>query len=182
MRWRLGATVLSLVMTFGCSTTSTIWKVQGPPVEGDIVGGSPESIFVDTDVGREYEIPKDDIARIDYPGNVHANIGLGLFIYGALNIFLGLPECRERTEHKTAFCTGVFLPAALGTGLTAWGLLVEHGQKAGTKDTSRQSKLRPSIPFRPAPTAVPVPNATPPSTEGTPSPAETPSPSIAPAP
>jgi hypothetical protein len=128
-----------LLLTMGCSTTSTIARIHEGPIEGDVVGGSSDSIFVARDSGGECEIKRDDVSLIDYPGNVHRNAGLAVLAYGGLNIALGLPQCRERTEDKTAFCTGVFLPAALGLGLLAWGLVVEHGQTSAVADTSRPS-------------------------------------------
>jgi len=122
-----------------CSTTSTIARIHEGPIEGDIVGGSSESIFVARDSGGECEIKRDDVSSIDYPGNVHRNAGVAVALYGALNIAVGLPECNERTEHKAAFCTGVFVPAAIGLGLIAWGIAVEHGQTSAVRDTSRPS-------------------------------------------
>ena len=132
-----------LLLTIGCSTTSTIALVNAPPVEGDIVGGSRDSIFVVTDNGREHEIPRDDISLIDYPGNVHRNAGLAVLAYGGANIAVGLPECEQRSENKTAYCLGLFLPAAIGLGLIVWGLVVEHGQTAAVADTSRPSPQKP---------------------------------------
>jgi hypothetical protein len=81
MKWRLGAAAVYLAIIPGCSTTSTIRRANGPEVEGDIVGGSRDSIFVDTGAAREHEIPRDDVTSIDYPGNVHRNVGAGFLVY-----------------------------------------------------------------------------------------------------
>jgi hypothetical protein len=140
MWWRSRVVDACLLLTLGCSTTSNIRRINGPDVEGDITGGSLESIFADTGSGKDVEIPRDEVASIDYPGNVHANVGVGVLLYGGLNIVVGLPECQERTENQTAYCTGVFLPAALGAGMIVWGLLTEHGQKRAVTDTSRRSR------------------------------------------
>ena len=133
-----------LVMSMGCSTTSTISRIHEGPIEGEIAGGSPDSIFVTRDSGGECEIKRDEISSIDYPGNVHRNAGIAVLAYGVANIAVGLPKCSERTEDKTAFCSGVFLPAALGLGLIAWGLVVEHGQTSAAADTSRRLPSRPN--------------------------------------
>ncbi len=133
-----------LLTTMGCSTTSTIARIHEGEVEGEIVGGSADSIFVARDGGGECEITRDDISSIDYPGNVHRNAGVAVLVYGGLNIALGLPTCEERTQDKAAFCTGVFLPAAIGLGLIAWGLVVEHGQTSAVTDTSRPSPSQPN--------------------------------------
>lgn len=142
-----------LLCAMGCSTTSTIARISQPPIEGRIVGGSPDTIFVAMDSGREYEIHRDDISSIDFPGNVHRNSGVAVLVYGAANIALGLPKCNERTQDKAAFCTGVFLPAGIGLALVVWGLVVEHGQTSAVADTSRPSRLNRSAPsgnLRPA--------------------------------
>lgn len=144
-RW-LKITAGLLLTTMGCSTTSTIARIHEGKVEGDIIGGSADSIFVARAGGGECEIKRDDVSMIDYPGNVHRNVGLAVLVYGGLNIAAGLPKCEERTQDKTAFCTGVFLPAAIGLGLIAWGLVVEHGQTSAVADTSRPSPSPSQIP------------------------------------
>ncbi|HTQ02753.1 MAG TPA: hypothetical protein VMI54_02810 [Polyangiaceae bacterium] len=175
----LGACVL---LTFGCSTTSTITRINEAPVEGDIVGGSPDSIFVRGDNGREYEIPRDDVSDIDYPGNVHTNVGVGVLAYGVLNIAVGMPKCNRQTDNQAAYCTGVFLPAAIGAGLIVWGLIVHHGQTAAVADTSRPSTLPPPPPplrIRKRPAA---PDAAPSDTDGAAPPVAPASDATAPAP
>jgi hypothetical protein len=146
-----------MLLCLGCSTTSTIARIHEGPIEGDIVGGSAESIFVARDDGGECEIKRDNISSIDYPGNVHRNVGVAVGVYGALNIALGMPKCEERTDDdKAAFCTGVFIPAAIGIGLMAWGLLVQHGQTSAAAAVSRPSappsgRAGTPIPTRPCP-------------------------------
>jgi hypothetical protein len=130
---RLGLLPLALA----CSTTSTISRITEPDVEADIVGGSRDSIFVSTDDGSEYEIPRRDISSIDYPGNVHTAIGAGILGYGVLNIAVGMDECQDRRDQQAAFCTGVFTPAILGAALMTWGIIVNQGQKSSAFDQSR---------------------------------------------
>jgi len=135
---RVAGLGLGMLLCLGCSTTSTIARIHEGPIEGDIVGGSTKSIFVARDSGGECEVERDDVSSIDYPGNVHRNAGIAVSLYGALNIALGVPKCVERrSDDKAAFCTGVFIPAAIGIGLIAWGLAVEHGQTSAVADTSR---------------------------------------------
>lgn len=131
-----------LLSTSACSTTSTISRVHAGELEGNIVGGSRDAIFIKTDAGRECEIHRDEVSSVDFPGNVHRNVGIAVTAYGALNIALGVPQCNERTQDKAAFCTGVFLPAALGLGLMAWGIVVEHGQSSAVADVSRPTRPR----------------------------------------
>jgi hypothetical protein len=128
-----------VLATVGCSTTTTIVRTSGPTIEGEVVGGSRDTIFVRRGSGTEDEIPRDDISELDYPGNVHAGFGGALLGYGLLNIAVGFPQCEKRNRDQAAFCTGVFLPAVLGAGMTVWGLVVNRGQAAAVADTSRPS-------------------------------------------
>lgn len=128
-----------LPLALACSTTSTVSRVAEPDVEGDIIGGSPNSIFVRMDDGSEYEVPRRDISSIDYPGNVHTAIGGGILGYGVLNIAVGMEECQERREQQAEFCTGVFTPAILGAALMTWGIIVNQGQKSSAFDQSRSA-------------------------------------------
>ncbi len=136
------ASGLCTLLVFGCSTTSTIMRADAPNVEGSIVGGSRDSIFVADDQGGEHEIPRSDVTDVDYPGNVHANVGAVVLGYGLLNIAVGYNDCDKRTDDKAAFCTGVFLPAVIGAGMILWGLAVHQGQTSAFADTSRSSGLR----------------------------------------
>lgn len=137
MLTRFTLRVAAFALLLGCSTTSTVVHVSEPDIEGDIVGGSPESIFVELDSGAEVEVRRDEITSIDHPGNVHAGVGAGVLGYGILNIAVGAPEC---DRYGTAFCTGVFLAAAIGAGLIVWGLFVNGQERAGVEDKSRVSR------------------------------------------
>src|SRR5688572_24976207 len=106
--------------SMACSTTATIHRSNGMMMEGSIEGGSPDYIVVTPRFGPRQEVPRSDIAEIDHPGNVHALLG-GIFLgYGIVNIAVGMEECQNNGDG--AYCTGVFLPAAVGTGLLVWGL------------------------------------------------------------
>jgi hypothetical protein len=141
----LGGTVRKLVVAgllvvgVGCSTTSTIARISGPSVEGDIVGGSPDEIFVSNNAGGDFAIPRSDISEIDYPGNVHTLVGGITLGYGVLNIAAGLDDCQHENDQQAAVCTGVFLPAAIGAALMTWGIIVNQGQHSAAADTSRPS-------------------------------------------
>lgn len=130
--------MLLVALEAGCSTTSTISRLRGPDVEGDIIGGSPDEIFVVNDNGRTFAIARDDISEIDYPGNVHAVVGGVVLGYGVLNIAAGMSECSKTSDNQAATCTGVFLPAAIGTAMMIWGIVVNQGQKSAAADTSTE--------------------------------------------
>ncbi|HEX5098371.1 MAG TPA: hypothetical protein VFV94_02680 [Polyangiaceae bacterium] len=130
--------MLLVALGAGCSTTSTISRLRGPDVEGDIVGGSPDEIFVENDNGGTFALRRDDISEIDYPGNVHAVVGGVVLGYGVLNIAAGMSECSKTSDNQAATCTGVFLPAAIGTAMMIWGIVVNQQQKSAAADTSTE--------------------------------------------
>lgn len=109
--------VVIVGLGLGCGTRAKISRVSSLPVEGKIVRSDANSIYVATHEG-ETPIPRSEVTKIDHPGNVAATIGVILSAYGVLNIMTGLPQCEEQGG---AFCTGVFLPAAVGVGLMASG-------------------------------------------------------------
>jgi hypothetical protein len=117
---RMIAAVLCASFAAGCGTTATISRKNGQQDEATIIRSTSTSLMVDTGAG-ERAISKDEIVDIDHPGNVHAIIGGLLLAYGILNISVGAGQCDSR---GAAFCTGVFTPAAVGLGMSIWGLTV----------------------------------------------------------
>jgi len=142
------------MLAVGCSTTSTVYRNKGIPLEVDVLGGSPSTIFVKNDEGKVYEIPRADLRSVDYPGNVHTAVGAAVLGYGVINIAVGLPACAEEKQQQAAFCTGVFLPALVGAAIMLWGLGVNMDQSAAVEDTSRHSRRRPKPELRPPPPPV----------------------------
>jgi hypothetical protein len=111
---------LVLVASVGCGSSAIIERRDYSLVEGEIVGSSHYSVFVDTDHG-EVAVPRSQISDIDHPGNVAATIGLILTSYGVLNIAIGAPKC---DKEGAAFCTGVFAPAAIGLPVAIYGFAI----------------------------------------------------------
>jgi hypothetical protein len=172
------ATCLTFVM--GCSTTATVSRRSGPPIEGQIKGGSPNTIAVDTG-GGEVVVPRSDITEVDHPGNVHTLIGGLLLGYGVLNIAVGAPECENRPkDERTAYCIGVFTPAVLGASIMIWGLVTNGGSKSGANDISRHDppfpppNTSPYVPGYAIPSWHPQPVAPPPHATPKPTPPATP--------
>jgi hypothetical protein len=139
--------------SMACSTTATIHRSNGMMMEGTIEGGSSDSIVVSPRYGPRQEVPRSDIAEIDHPGNVHALIGGILLGYGILNIAVAYEECQDTGDG--AYCTGVFAPAAVGTGLLVWGLATWMGSTSSADDMSME-------PMRREPAPAPVPAQLPP--------------------
>ena len=198
-RWNWANSAVALVScaAFGCSTTATIMRTHGPPIEASIEGGSPSSIVLEGGA----VVPRREIAEVDHPGNVHAVVGGVILGYGLLNIAAAASTCGDSSEfpsqgEQNAFCVGMVTPALLGLGMTIWGLVVNSDSKSALNDTSRslaEPSVAPNGPYapyapgqaRPAPAQpapawpAPAPVAPQPSSSAPPPP---PGSSVAPAP
>ncbi|MFL5348715.1 MAG: hypothetical protein ACJ8AT_28295 [Hyalangium sp.] len=119
MQTKLIVTLLSPILIYGCSTTATISRANGESLDAKILRSAPGAVVVQIDNGSELRIPRSEITDIDHPGNGVAVVGGLLSAYGGLNIAAGAPKC---SENGGAYCTGVFLPAAIGASMLIWGL------------------------------------------------------------
>lgn len=115
---KLGLAALApLALCTACGTTSTITRVDAPTIEGHIVGGDAENLYVGPK-DAPTAIPRSEIRDIDYPGDGATIVGAILAGYGVANIALGAPQCGAK---GAAFCTGVFAPLAVGIPIFVWG-------------------------------------------------------------
>lgn len=112
--------VCLLILVAGCGSTADVFMKDGTLVQGEITSGNRNTIYVNAD-GEEVTVPRSQIKDIDHPGNGVATVGLILGAYGALNIAVGASKCHEEGK---AFCTAVFVPAAVGVALATYGLAV----------------------------------------------------------
>jgi hypothetical protein len=119
MPTKITVTLLASILISGCSTTASISRTNGRELEAKIQRSTPGAVVVQTNGGSEVSISRSDITDIDHPGNGAAVFGLLLSTYGAVNIAAGAPKC---SQGGGAFCTGVFLPAAIGLPMLIWGL------------------------------------------------------------
>lgn len=124
----------------GCGSTATIARRSDVPLEAKITRHDGDRVYIQTFTGDgEVGISRQDIVDIDHPGNVAATIGGILTGYGIANIIVGVPQCDTQ---GAAYCTGVFLPAAIGGplliyGLTTWERSVEAAGKADKSSARR---------------------------------------------
>jgi hypothetical protein len=150
---KITATLLSSLLLCGCSTTATISRINGRTLEARIQRSTPGAVVVKTESGQEVSISRSEISDIDHPGNVAAVIGGLLSAYGAANIAVGAPQC---STQGGAYCSGVFLPAALGVSMLAWGLGTWIGSTSAASSpegssSSSSARLSPSgVPDAPA--------------------------------
>jgi hypothetical protein len=149
-----------------CSTSATITRNDGMSVEGWIQGGTPDTIVVEPRIGERREIRRSEIAEIDHPGNVHILVGGITLGYGGLIAAAGAAQCGE----DSVDCGALFIPALVGAGIMAWGLVTWTGSKDAA---AGQSLRRPPVKERPPskprpPEAPPPPSVLPPAGEPSP--------------
>jgi hypothetical protein len=135
MPTKITVTLLASILISGCSTTASISRADGRELEAKIRRSTPGTVVVETNGGSEISIPRSDIDDIDHPGNASAVVGLLLGSWGAYNIAKAAPGC---SEFGGAYCTGVFLPAAIGVPMLIWGLSTWIGSTnaAGSSSSS----------------------------------------------
>jgi hypothetical protein len=138
MPTKITATLLASILVCGCSTTAKISRVNGRTLEAKIKRSTPEAVVVQTDGGSEVSISRSDISDIDHPGNVVAVIGGLLSGYGALNIATGAAQCGTGGG---AYCTGVFLPAAVGVSMLVWGLTTWGGSTSAASNPGKSGTV-----------------------------------------
>jgi hypothetical protein len=110
--------VLSLsALVTGCGTTATISRVGSPAIEAQIQTSDTENLYVGHGAGTT--LARSSISDIDHPGNVAATIGAIVTGYGIANIAIGASDC---DRGGAAYCTGVFLPAAIGLPIMVYGI------------------------------------------------------------
>lgn len=128
---------VGLGLLAGCGNSATIQARFGS-IEGRIVAGDKENVYVEQASGLTRTIPKSDIVDVDHPGNVAATIGGVVTAYGVANIAIGSPQCEKE---GAAYCVGVFLPATLGVSLLTYGLGTYIGSTSAMNQTPERSVL-----------------------------------------
>jgi hypothetical protein len=118
----------------GCGTTATITRNDGAAVEARIVGGDGRKLYLEQN-GDPLEIDRRDVRDISHPGNAAAIVGGILSGYGVINIAVGAPMC---TDKGAAFCTGVFLPEAVGLPMLIWGIATHAGSVSAANTPPRE--------------------------------------------
>lgn len=107
-----------LTTTVGCSTTATITRMDGIRQDARFAGSDRKSIYLATARGTE-RLSRSEVSDIDHPGDTAAVIGGLLAAYGLVNIQVGSKKCEVE---GTAYCMGVYLPAAVGFPMLIWGI------------------------------------------------------------
>ena len=138
----------------GCGMSALIENEAGRRVEARILGGSPGSVYLAGDNHERFTMRRDEIADVDFPGNVMMLGG------AALTGVRRLPSVRSATRPAAALgqagnCLGAVMPAVAGLLAFAWGLYSYYRSTHAFEDRSRPEPDPPMPPRPPkAPRAV----------------------------
>lgn len=117
--WTPAVAILTAILGSGCATTATIHRAAAPGLDAAIVDSDAEAVYVTSDSGRLFRIPRREIASIDHPGNVVALVGALLLAVGA-TAFLAASDYNDDEARTVALVYGVPGGAMLVTGLFPW--------------------------------------------------------------
>lgn len=130
-------TAALLALLCGCSTTATISRSHGRPVEATLYRSDNEALFARTEQGVDVVIPRAEVTDIDHPGNAIAIVGALLGAQGAVSIAAGHGSCGKLTgSMSAAYCVGTYLPAAIGGAMLVWGLATWANSSTSASDRS----------------------------------------------
>ena len=138
--------VLPLVAA-SCATSSTVENRSGGSVDAHILGGSPGSVYLGVDRTR-FTMRRDDIADVDFPGNLHVAGGVALTAFGVWRLYTGDTSCAA--FGNIGNCAINVGPAIAGLLAIGWGLYVNLRARRGFADRSRPEP-DPVMPRRPSP-------------------------------
>jgi hypothetical protein len=143
------------VAAAGCSTSASIEREDGPRVRGEILGGSPDSIIVNTETGGVQLVSRGKISNISHPGNVATTVGLGLVVVGIFSLIMQGPACDEAGRPS---CVVVALPFGMGGAVFLSGAFSTLSSMHAADDESMVTaveKLKARRAFAPPAEAVP---------------------------
>ncbi|HMF42320.1 MAG TPA: hypothetical protein VKQ32_16725 [Polyangia bacterium] len=127
-----------------CGTTASVETRSGSTYEAHILGGSPGSVYLGNKENGRFTLPRDEIADVDYPGNLHILGGLALAGFGGWRLRVGDTSCA--TFGNVGNCVLNVAPTIVGILLAGWGGFVWGRSRHAFRD---QSKLEPDPVTRP---------------------------------
>lgn len=134
------AVAVFLLMAFSaaaCAPTAEITQIDHTIVYGRIMGGTPASVIIDQEDGREHRISRRDIKSVSYPGSVLAGLGAGLLAAGILTAVLGL------SAQNNAVLAGALAPTVTGLTLFIVGGSLRASSRNAFLDNSQAFRRDP---------------------------------------
>jgi hypothetical protein len=150
--------LLPALIAGGCGMSALIETKQGQRIDARIIGGSPGSIYVAGDNHERFTMRRDEIADVDFPGNVMMLGGATLTAFGAYRLWFGDTTCGGLGQAGN--CLGAVMPAVGGLLVFAWGLYSYYRSTHAFADRSRPEPDPPMLPRPPtAPPSLPLPGS-----------------------
>jgi len=118
-----------------CGTTSSLENRSGGVVEARILGGSPGSVYLAGRDHMRFTMRRDDIADVDFPGNVLMAGGVAVTVFGAWRLGVGDTDCAALGQAGT--CLANVVPAIAGLLAIGWGLYTYVRAKRAFADRSK---------------------------------------------
>jgi hypothetical protein len=131
-----------------CATSSTVENRSGGAVEAYILGGSPGSVYLRNKESGPFTMRRDDIADVDFPGNLHIAGGVALTAFGAWRLYVGDTSCA--TLGEAGSCALNVGPAIAGLLALGWGL---YAYVRANRRFADRSKPEPDAVMKPRPPA-----------------------------
>jgi hypothetical protein len=132
-----------------CGTTSEIENRSGGVVEARIVGGSPGSVYLASPDHGRFTMRRDDIADVNFPGDVLIGGGLALTGVGVWRLRVGDTDCATFGDVGT--CVLNIVPAIAGLLVVGWGLYTYVHARRAFADRSKPEPDAVMTPRAPGP-------------------------------
>jgi len=132
-----------------CGTTSEIQNKSGGVIDARIVGGSPGSIYLASKDHGKFTMRRDDIAGVDFPGNVLAGAGVALTAFGFWRLYVSDTPCA--TFGQVGSCAINVAPPIAGLLAIGWGLYTYVRANRAFEDRSKPEPDQVMPPRAPGP-------------------------------
>jgi len=143
--------LLPLVVS-ACGTTTTVETRSGNVYEAHTVGGSPGSVYLASKAKGRFSLRREDVADVDYPGNVQIFGGLALGAFGGWRLVSGDTRCAGFNDIGN--CAVNVVPSIAGLLIALWGTYVYVRAYRAFED---RSKPEPDAVMKPRPGEGPFP-------------------------
>ncbi|HEY7370647.1 MAG TPA: hypothetical protein VIF57_00620 [Polyangia bacterium] len=135
-----------------CATTTTVETRSGNVYEAHTVGGSPGSVYLANKSLGRFSVRREDVADVDFPGNVQILGGLALSAFGGWRLVSGDTQCSGFGDIGN--CMVNVVPSIAGLLIALWGTYVYVRARSAFED---RAKPEPDQVMKPRPAGGPFP-------------------------
>jgi len=117
--WAPFVAILTVSLGWGCAATATIHRAAAPALDAEIVDSDADAVYVTSESGSLFRIPRREVASVDHPGNVVALVGAVMLALGA-TVYLAAPGDDVDATRTGALIYGVPGATLVIGGLVSW--------------------------------------------------------------